>query len=446
MLGPDQVLARVLIDIGILIATAQLLRLLLAPLRQPDVIAYVLAGFVLGPSLLGNLPGDPSGYLFPEEVRAALSTIGSLGLVVFAFAIGLGLDLGALRRQSRAVLDVSVGALVAPLVAGGVLALALYPAHHEVGGAAVPRLAFVLFFATAMAVTAFPVLVAIVDERGVRDSPLGRLAVSSAAVQDAVGWVLLAVALAVFSGGGSGPLRIVVEALGFLVALGLARPLLRAALASPALGGSGGEVDALALALGFAAACAGATEAIGLHLVVGAFAAGVAYPRGTGPGPARPALVAAVMPITMALLMPIYFLGPGLGVDVGAIGPGGFVELAAIFLVACASKLVGGTLGARRAGLPWPEARVLGVLLNTRGLMELVVLTVGYTEGVLDRPLFSELVLVALATTMMTGPLLDLLRRGGVDAAGAAPPRSGPVPARSAPSPAGFRGRGTSTR
>src|ERR1700749_924561 len=104
MLGPDQVLARVLIDIGILIATAQLLRLMLTPLRQPDVIAYVLAGFVLGPSLLGNLPGDPSSYLFPEQVRSALSVIGSLGLVVFAFAIGLGLDLGALRLQSRAVL------------------------------------------------------------------------------------------------------------------------------------------------------------------------------------------------------------------------------------------------------------------------------------------------------------------------------------------------------
>jgi Kef-type K+ transport system membrane component KefB len=420
MLSPDQVLARLLIDIGILIATAQLLRLLLIPLRQPDVIAYVLAGFVLGPSLLGNLPGDPSTYLFPEQVRSALSVIGSLGLVVFAFAIGLGLDLGGLRRQSRAVFSVSLGALVAPLLAGAVLALVLYPAHREVGDATVPRLAFVLFLATAMAVTAFPVLVAIVDERGIHDSSLGRLAVGSAAVQDAVGWILLAVALAVFSGG-SGPLRIVAEALGFLVALALARPLLRRALLNPALGGSGGEIGTLAIALGFAAACAGATQAIGLHLVVGAFVAGVAFPRDLG-SPARgPAVVGAVMPITMALLMPIYFLGPGLGVDVGAIGDGGFVELGAIFVVACASKLLGGTLGARSAGLPWSEARVLGVLLNTRGLMELVVLTVGYTEGVLDRSLFSELVIVALATTMMTGPLLDLLKRRGAGAAGEAP-------------------------
>jgi Kef-type K+ transport system membrane component KefB len=239
-------------------------------------------------------------------------------------------------------------------------------------------------------------------------------------VQDAVGWILLAIALAVFSGG-SGPLRIVAEAVGFLVALGLSRPLLRAVLDNSRLGGAGGEIGTLAIALGFAAACAGATQAIGLHLVVGAFAAGVAFPRDLGPPARGTAVVGAVMPITMALLMPIYFLGPGLGVDVGAIGPGGFVELAAIFVVACASKLAGGTLGARHAGLPWSEARVLGVLLNTRGLMELVVPTVGFSEGVLDRPRFSELVILALATTMMTGPLLDLLKRRGAGAAGEAP-------------------------
>jgi Kef-type K+ transport system membrane component KefB len=427
-MSADEVLSRLLLDIAILLAVSQLLRLLLAPLRQPDVIAYVLAGFVLGPSLLGNLPSDPSSFLFPEPVRSALSVVGSLGLVVFAFSIGLDLDLKAVRRQSRAVLDVSVGALAAPLVAGALLALVLYPAHRRVGGAEVPMLAFVLFLATAMAVTAFPVLVAIVTERGIRDSPLGRLAVSSAAVQDAVGWLLLATALAALSGEGSNLLRIAAEAAGFLVALLLARPLLRVALSRPTLGGPGGEIGALAIALGFAAACAGATQAIGLHLVVGAFAAGVAFPRRLPQ--ARPAaLVGAVMPVTMALLMPIYFLGPGLGVDVGAIGPGGFVELGAIFVVACASKLAGGALAARWSGLPWDEARTMGVLLNTRGLMELVVLSVGYTEGVLDQALYSELVIMALATTMMTGPLLDLLERRGVRTAGnKAPPT--PAPAR----------------
>lgn len=274
-----------------------------------------------------------------------------------------------------------------------------------------------------MAVTAFPVLVAIVTERGIRDSPLGRLAVSSAAVQDAVGWVLLATALAALSGQASDLVRTVAETAGFLAALTVARPLLRAALTRPSLGGPGGEIGALAITLGFAAACAGATQAIGLHLVVGAFAAGVAFPRDL-PRARVPTLTGAVMPFTMALLMPIYFLGPGLGVDVGAIGPGGFLELAAIFTVACASKLAGGALAARWSGMSWADARTMGVLLNTRGLMELVVLTVGYTEGVLDRALYSELVIMALATTMMTGPLLDLLeRRGAASLAGSSPSR-----------------------
>ena len=401
----DSTLAKILLDIAILLAVSQVLRLVLIPLRQPEVIAYVLAGFLLGPSLLGALPSDPSGFLFPEEVRSGLSTIGSIGLVLFAFLIGLELDLGAFRRQSRRVLEVSAGAFLLPLAVGAGLALALYPRHGHVAGAAVPRTAFVLFIATAMAVTAFPVLVAIVAERGMRDSPLGRLAIGSAAIQDAVGWVLLAAALAASSGRGSGLPRVALETLAFLVGLALVRPLLRAALRSIA-GRGEGETGTLALALGFAIACAGATQAIGLHLVVGAFAAGLALPRDVIGASVR-SLAASTMPVTMALLLPIYFLGPGLGVDVGTIDGRGFVELAAIVVLACGSKLLGGGLAARRSGLSWADAGALGVLLNTRGLMELVVLSVGYAEGVLDRALYSELVIMALVTTLMTGPLLD---------------------------------------
>jgi Kef-type K+ transport system membrane component KefB len=384
---------------------SQLLRLVLIPLRQPAVVAYILAGFLLGPSVLGALPSDPSAFLFPPEVRSGLSVIGSIGLVLFAFLIGLELDLDAVRRQSRRVLEVSASALLLPLAVGAGLALALYPRHADVAGTEVSRTAFVLFIATAMAVTAFPVLVAIVSERGMRDSPLGRLAIGSAAIQDAVGWVLLAAALAAASGGGSDLPRVVAETVAFIVALVLVRPLLRAALRR-----IGDRRDAgtgsLALALGFAIACAGATQAIGLHLVVGAFAAGLAFPRDTREAPVS-SLVGPTMPLTIALLMPIYFLGPGLGVDIGAIDGRGFVELAAIVVLGCGSKLLGGGLAARLSGMGWAEAGALGVLLNTRGLMELVVLSVGYAEGVLDRALYSELVIMALVTTLMTGPLLD---------------------------------------
>ncbi len=154
--------------------------------------------------------------------------------------------------------------------------------------------------------------------------------------------------------------------------------------------------------------------------MIGAFAAGLAFPRDGHRVQIR-ALCRAMMPVALAILLPVYFLAPGLALDVGSIGSGGLLGLTAIVLVACVSKLAGGALPARAAGMPWQDALTLGVLLNTRGLMELVVLTVGYTEGVLDQGLFSAMVAMAIVTTMMTGPLLDLLRRRGVRVAGESP-------------------------
>ncbi|HET8956375.1 MAG TPA: cation:proton antiporter [Solirubrobacterales bacterium] len=355
-------MARLLIDVAI----SQLLRRLMVRLHQPEVLAYVLAGIALGPSLLGRLPGDPSQLLFPEEVRTALAPLGTLGLVIFAFVIGLELDLGEIRRRARSVLGISTGALLLPLLTGAGLALVLYARHGEVDGEQIPRLAFVLFFVTAMAVTAFPVLVSIVSERGIRRSPLGEVAVSSAALQDACGWVLLALALAAMPAAGGADLPTLAGAT-ILLAISLVflvRPLLGTLLARIRL------------------------------------------------------LCRTLMPVTMAFFLPIYFLAPGLQLDIGSIGLEGVLETAAIIAVASFSKLVGGAFPARWAGASWRDAATLGVLLNTRGLMELVVLTLGYTEGVFDRRLFSEMVVMAIVTTMMTGPLLETLRRRGVASAG----------------------------
>lgn len=421
----DEVLAWLLIDVAILLAVSQLLRRLMVRLRQPEVLAYVFAGILLGPSLLGQLPADPSALLFPAEVRAALAPLGTVGLLVFAFVIGLELDLGEVRRRARSVLGISAGALLLPLLAGAGLALALYSRHGEVEGEPIPQLAFVLFFATAMAVTAFPVLVSIVAERGIRRSPLGEVAVSSAALQDACGWLLLALALAVMpaAGGASFPTLVATAALLGILLVAVARPLLGALLARVEAGRTG-EVGMLATSLCFASACAGITQLVGLHVVVGAFAAGVAFPRGGSSARVR-LLCRALMPVTMAFFLPIYFLSPGLQLNVGSIGLAGLPELTAIVAVASICKLAGGALPARWAGSSWRDATTLGVLLNTRGLMELVVLTVGYTEGVLSRQLFSEMVVMAIVTTMMTGPLLEVLRRRGVASAGRRPAAGG---------------------
>ncbi len=415
-MNADTLLAHLLLDLAVIVLAAQLLRVVLGKLRQPKALAEVLAGLALGPSLLGRLPGDPSTALFPHDVRPSLTLIGALGLSMFAFALGLQLDLDALRRRSRDVVRVSVGALVLPFAVGVALALMLYGPHHIVHGHSVAALPFTLFVATAMSITAFPVLASILAERGIRRTPLGELALSSAALQDGVGWLLLAAALSTLSLSGHHDVRVVLlETIVFLGGLfGVARPLLRKFMATRA-SAHRGEVETLAIAATVAMVSAGITQLIGVHEVVGAFAAGVAFPR--DPDHRRQhAIAGAIMPLTLAMLLPVYFVTPGLQVNIGAIGSQGVAELALITLAACATKLIGAAVPARLGGMSWSEAGPLAVLLNTRGLMELVVLTVGYTEGVLDQRLFSVMVLMALATTMMTCPLLDFLARRGMAA------------------------------
>lgn len=417
-MATDELLARLFLDIALLLAISHLLGLLLGRLRQPRILAGLFAGILLGPSLLGHLPGDPIAFLFPAEVQAAFALLGKLGLVLFAFAVGLELELPRLRQRPARLLGVSAGALLLPLAAGAALAVALFPAHAGSAGDGVPFSAFALFMATAMAITAFPVLVSILIERGMRGSPLSELAVGSAAIQDAVGWVLLAAALAALAAEGAGQVALMAaQALAFLAVLyACAGPLLRRLLAAVGEGGP----ERVAVTMAYACACAGFTQLIGLDLIVGAFAAGVAFPRDSRTVPPL-AVAESLMPLAFGLFLPIYFLGAGLALDLDWSGFGSLLQLLALLAVACASKLAGGALPARLLGFSWGEALTLGVLVNTRGLMELVVLTVGFSEGVIGAQLFNEMVLMAILTTMATGPLLDFLRRRGVAAAAREP-------------------------
>jgi Kef-type K+ transport system membrane component KefB len=411
----EALVAKLLLDLAVIMLAAQLLRAVLGRIHQPRALAEILAGLALGPSLLGRLPGNPTAALFPGQVRPALSLIGTLGLVMFAFVLGMQIDHHAIRARARSIATVSAGAVALPFAAGALLAVWLHSSHHWAHGHQVAALPFTLFVATAMSVTAFPVLAAILVERGIRRTPLGELALSSAALQDAIGWLLLAVALATLSARASGSVaRVTLGTAGFLLALACARPLLRALLARRRSNHGAGQIERLAIAATTAVLCAAATQAIGIHQVVGAFAAGVAFPRETSDHQRQPGLGESIMPITLAVLLPVYFVTAGLQVNIATVGPKGVLEFAAIMVAACVTKLLGTALPARAAGIKWAEARPLAVLLNTRGLMELVVLSVGYSEGVLDQRLYTELVLMAVATTMLTGPLLNLLARHGL--------------------------------
>jgi Kef-type K+ transport system membrane component KefB len=296
-----------------------------------------------------------------------------------------------------------------PFATGAALAIALYPFHHHVRGHSVSELAFVLFVATAMSVTAFPVLAAILSERGLRRTPLGELALGSAAAQDAVGWLLLALALSVAAAKNADVTLRTVTLLAacLLVMFAAVRPLLRALLARDS-----DTTVVLVVAVATAVAAAGVTQLIGIHEVLGAFAAGIAFPRTRATREWPPA--SALMPLTMSMLLPVFFLTPGLAINIGTISIADFGWLALITTVACAAKLLGVLIPARAVGIDWREATPLAVLLNTRGLMELVVLTVGYTDGVLDAHLYTVLVLMAIATTMITCPALNALERRGL--------------------------------
>lgn len=409
-LSSEQLAGRLLLDVAIVIAVARLCGVLLRALHQPPVLGEIIGGIALGPSLLGLIPGDPSAQLFPPEVRAGLSAIGEIGLVLFMFIVGLELELATVRRHDRTVLSVSAGSVALPFAGGIGLAALLYDHHSLVGTTTVSFVPFAVFIATALSITAFPVLVRILRDRGWQHTQIGIVATSCAAVQDSVGWILLVVSLMALKAHGISPLlRVVLETAAFIcVLVTVVRPLLSFALRrwSPT-----GELslNTLTIAVVGLIASAGTTQLIGLHSVMGAFAFGVAFPRRESPRFVEE-VSRALRPTTMSVLLPVYFLSPGLNVDLTKLGARAPVELLAIFACACLGKLLGSMIGARVAGLRGDDAYRLAALMNTRGLIELIVLNVGLTAGVLDHELFTELVVMAVVTTMMTGPLLDLIQ------------------------------------
>ena len=395
--------AYVLLDVALVLAVARVLRGTLQKLRQPPVMAEVLAGLVLGASVLGK----PSASLFPAEAREVLIVLGEVAIVAYLFRVGAALDLRALRDDASAVGAVAVASFVAPWLAGAALAPAL---HAGVAGDP-PLVAFTLFLGSAISVTALPVLSRIVEARGLAERAAGRVALTAAAAQELLVWPALAVAIALGGASGSGsPLGVLGHgAAAVVIVVVLARLIVPAAAE-----GYPRATGVLALAgLGVAA---GLTELSGLHLVLGAFLFGVLLPA--SPRRAAVALLrerAAV--VASAIALPLFFALPALRVDLGALGAEGLRVLALVLGVAVAAKLLSAAGAARLAGLPAREALTVGALMNARGLVELVVLAVGLEAGLIDERLFAVMVVMALVTTFATGPLVDVLRRARPHAA-----------------------------
>jgi Kef-type K+ transport system membrane component KefB len=403
---PAEITAIVLLDVAIIVLVARGVGDVFRRIGQPAVIGEIVAGLLLGPTLLGAFPGDLTSELFPDDVRPTLQTLGDLGLIVFVFAVGLQLDPRLVRRLGRAA-TISASSVALPFALGCLLAVVLHPSHDTVDGSAVPFAPFALFMGVALSITAFPVLARILLERGMHETPVGALVLACAAAEDVIGWAILALALAVLAGDGAGDTVVtVIETAAFaVVLLAVVRPILLRRVGLRVERAGGLTPDLLALVVAAIGVSAWITYEIGVNFVFGAFLLGIAFPREHA-GVLLAGLRRQIDPFVSVVLLPIFFVLPGLGIDLWGLGLDDLGALALILLAACAGKLVGGGGAAKLLGSDWREAATIGTLLNTRGVMELVVLNVGLAAGVLDADLYAILVVMAIVTTLMTAPIV----------------------------------------
>jgi Kef-type K+ transport system membrane component KefB len=402
-----QPLARLLLQLIVIVAFARLFGALFRRLGQPAVVGEIVAGIVLGPSVFGALAPRLSGTLFEASSLATLKLFAEIGVVLFLFVVGLELDLTHLRTMAHTAVVISQASIVVPYGLGVVLSLFLY---RELAPPGVTFLAFALFMGIAMSITAFPVLARILSERRLAGTPLGNMAITCAAVNDVTAWMILAVVVAAVGTGGFGPAAVTVGwTLAFSIAMiWLVRPRL-ARLLARAKTGAPPSTTAMTGALIFLLASALATESIGIHALFGAFLAGAVIPRDAG---LREALTLRLEEVTSILLLPLFFAFTGLRTDIGLLSDArGWLLCGVIVIVATAGKLGGTLFAARLTGLKWVDSFALGALMNTRGLMELIALNLGYELGILSSRAFAMLVLMALVTTLATGPLLSLAER-----------------------------------
>lgn len=400
----DLLMATAFMAVAAILVAGSLLANLMRRFHQPAVIGEIAAGIMLGPSVLGLLPGDLTNRLFPADIKPMLSAIAQTGLLLFIFLIGWEFEKSLLRDRRTVAAAVSLSSVLLAFGLGVALALVLYPDHAEVDGVIISRTAFTLFMGAAMSITAFPVLARILTDSGLINTRVGALALASAAVDDVIAWCLLAfVSATVTAGDAADLLQIGVLSVGYVIAMFFVVKPLLAVLVRRFTQGRVSPYLLLILASGVFLS-AYMTTWIGIHAIFGAFLFGFVMPR--EPVEALRTHLQRPLETVCALLLPVFFIVTGLNVDIAGLSGRNYLELAAIIIVACAGKLIGAAAPALAFGLPWPEARMLGILMNTRGLTELIILNAGVQLGVLDTQMFTMMVIMALVTTAAAGPLL----------------------------------------
>lgn len=381
---------------------------------QPQVIAEMITGILLGPSLFGSLAPGVHAALFPRDSMPVLYVVSQLGLVLYMFTVGTDFRIGLVRDRLRAAISVSAAGIIAPFALAALLAIALLR-QGGYFGPDVDAWQAVLYLGAAMAVTAFPVLARIIQERGIAGTRIGTLALGAGASDDVAAWCLLAAVLASFNDDptlvlqafGGGVLYVLVVFLAF-------RPLFSRVGDRIERRGylDGGTLAFVLLAV---AACAWFTERIGIHAVFGAFVFGAAMPRGVLTRELRH----AIQPLTTHVILPLFFVYSGLNTHVGLLTTASeWMLAAAVVVVASAGKIGGCWVAARATGYGRRDAFAIGALMNARGLMELIFLNIGLQRGLITPTLFTMMVLMAVVTTVAAGPLFELAYRPSESPAG----------------------------
>lgn len=394
-----------LIALLTIIVASRVVGALFRCLHQPPVVGEVLAGILLGPSLLGKAAPGAAAFLFPPDVVPLLGTLAQIGVLLFMFVIGLELNTGLLRQETHATFAISHASIVLPFLLGTILSLWLYPVFSS---SDVPFVAFSLFIGISMSITAFPVLARILKDRNLQATELGVVAMTCAAVDDVTAWCLLALVVGVaqsqLAAAGWTTLLTVLYIAGMFMVV---RPLASrfADWYERRKAPAQGVMAAVCVMLLLSSL---ATEFIGVHTLFGAFLIGAVIPHDSK---LADDLLHRLHDVVVVLFLPAFFAFSGLRTSIGLIEPAHWWTCGVIILVACAGKFGGSTLAARWTGMSWQRAASIGILMNTRGLIQLIVLNVGLELGVISPRLFAILVVMALVTTFATTPILDLLNR-----------------------------------
>ncbi|TAH18394.1 MAG: cation/H(+) antiporter [Cytophagales bacterium] len=398
-------LATLILQIISIIVVARIFSLLMGKIGQPTVIGEIIAGIVIGKSVLGTFFPEFSNFLFPAESLPALQFLSQIGLILFMFIIGMELDVNVLRQKMQEAVVISHASIVIPFALGVILSYFIYTTY------APPHVAFLsfsLFMGIAMSITAFPVLARIIQERGLTKTRLGSIVITCAAIDDVTAWCLLAVVVAIVKAGNatSALFTILFSIVYVVIMLYVLRPFL---LRVSKVYASKETLNKNVVAFFFIVLLSSAyiAELIGIHALFGAFLAGAVIPNDLR---FKEILTGKIEDVSLVLLLPLFFVFTGLRTQIGLLQDFSLLlTCGAIIITAIIGKLAGAALTAKLVGLSWRDSLTIGVFMNTRGLMELIILNIGYDLGVLSTEIFSMMVLMALATTFMTSPCLDFI-------------------------------------